>query len=186
MALPVQQGWTTEEYLTFERTSEVRHELINGEIYAMTGASLEHNIINANLLISLGSQLRSKSCTALANDMRVKVNAANYCYPDVVVVCGTPELEDKDTLLNPVVVFEVLSPSTERYDRGEKFRRYRAIPSLQVYVLVSQETPHIEIFTRHEVGGTWVLSEASELSDILSIPVIDCALPLTEVYDKVF
>jgi len=188
MALPANRGWAAADYLAFERASELRHELINAEIYAMTGASLEHTTISANLVGLLGNHFRGKPCRTLASDMRVKVNAANYCYPDVVVVCGTPELEDNhgDTLLNPMVVFEILSPSTERYDRGEKFQRYRAISSLQVYILVSQESPRLEMFTRHDSDGTWVLSEATALSESVYIPVIDCTLPLSEVYERVF
>jgi len=188
MVLPANRGWAAADYLAFERTSELRHELINAEIYAMTGASREHNTISTNMIITLGIQLRGRSCDIYSSDMRVKVNAANYCYPDVVVVCGTPELEDNhgDTLLNPMVVFEILSPSTERYDRGEKFQRYRAISSLQVYILVSQESPRLEMFTRHDSDGTWVLSEATALSESMYIPVIDCTLPLSEVYERVF
>ena len=188
MALPMNRGWTSDDYLAFERASELRHELINGEIYAMTGASLEHNTISTNIVITLGIQLRGQSCDLYSSDMRVKISRTDYCYPDVVVVCGTPELEDShgDTLLNPVVVFEILSPSTEPYDRGEKFQRYRSIPSLQVYILVSQESPRLEMFTRHDSDGTWVLSEAMVLTDTLSIPVIDCTLPLSEVYMRVF
>ncbi len=187
MALPRNRGWTPTEYLTFERASETRHELIAGDIYAMTGASRQHNLISANLTAALINRLHGQPCEVYVSDMRVKTSATGYSYPDVVVACGTPSFEDThgDTLLNPVVIIEVLSPSTELYDRSAKFQQYRTLSSLQVYILVSQESPRIEMYTRQS-GDLWVLSEVKDLTDILELWVISCALPLSEIYARVF
>ena len=188
MAYPSRKHrWTAEEYLAFERQSPTRHELIDGEIYDMAGASLEHNTINANVVMTLGVQLRGQACRVLSSDMRVKLGKANYSYPDIVVVCGKPEFEDKtaDTLINPTVVFLILSPTTERYDRGEKFQHYRALSALQAYILVSQDAPRLEVYTRQPDGG-WALAEYVGLDQRLTIPAIGCDVALTDVYDRVF
>lgn len=206
MGLPAQKTWTLEEYLVFDRASELRHEFMDGQVYviaggerqlvelfsstntihAMAGGSVEHATISANLVIALGIQFRGTPCRVLS-EARVSINLRNYFYPDVTVVCGTPEVEDgrRDTLLNPIVIFEVLSPSTEKYDRGAKAQQYRTLLSLQTYVLVSQETPHIEVYTRHG-NGFWMLSEAVSLSEDITIPALNVVLPLSEVYARVF
>ena len=131
-ALPQPTGMTEAEYLAFERESEIKHEYLHGEIFAMTGASWNHNMICASTIISLGSQLRGKSCRISPSDIRVKMAADIFAYPDVSVICDDPQFADDefDTLLNPVVIIEVLSPSTELYDRGEKFRYYRQLSNL--------------------------------------------------------
>lgn len=185
MALPRNRSWSPDEYLTFDRESEFRHELIDGEIYAMTGASREHNLINTNFSRLLGNQLMNESCEIYASNMRVKTHATNYSYPDIVIVCGKAEFEDNqtDTLLNPVIVFEILSPSTERYDRGAKFQRYRTLTSLQSYILISQDAPCFEIYTRQ--GEVWVLSEAVEVTDTVTLAPINCTLTLADVYWRV-
>ena len=188
MALPRNRGWAAVDYLAFERASELRHELIDGEIYEMTGASREHNLISLNIGGALNNQLRKQPCEVYASDMRVKTSATGYSYPDVVVVCGEPVLEDShgDTLLNPTVVIEILSPSTERYDRGAKFQQYRALASLQTYILVSQESPRIEMYTRQS-DGVWVLSEMADLANgVLEIAIIGCTLSLADIYARVF
>src|SRR5258708_7680372 len=134
-ALP-EMTWTVERYLAFERESDLRHEYLNREIFALAGASLRHNLIAANTLASLHSQLRKRECTVYPSDMRLKVSRTGlYTYPDLSVVCGTPQLEDdhQDTLLNPTLIIEVLSPSTESYDRGKKFQHYRTVETLPNY-----------------------------------------------------
>lgn len=177
---------TADEYLSFERLSEIRHEYANGEIVAMTGASEEHILITGNIHSSLHTQLRKQPCKTYMSDMRVKVSRSGaYTYPDVTVVCDTPQFEDQEvgTLLNPTVIFEVLSPSTEAYDRGDKFQRYRRLESLQEYLLVSQQEVRIEHYIRQ--GTQWVLTEADSLDAILTLPSIHCTLSLADVYEKV-
>jgi Uma2 family endonuclease len=177
-----------EEYLALERQSEVKHEFLNGEIFAMTGASLQHNAIVWNVAGILYSQLKGRPCRAFIGDMRLRVDATGlYTYPDLVVVCGEPRLADADldTLLNPTLIVEVLSPSTEAYDRGKKFAHYRTIESLAEVVLISQEQVEVERFSRQPEGG-WLLLEANRLEDRLLLPSIGCELSLAAVYERVF
>jgi Uma2 family endonuclease len=179
-------GYTPEAYLALERVAVEKHEYLDGEIFAMAGASEAHNLIVANLLIELGRQLKGRPCKVYPSDMRVAVRPRRlYVYPDVIVTCGKTELEDQhlDTLLNPTVIFEVLSSSTERYDRGGKFESYRGIASLAEYVLVSQEKVHVEHYAR-QPDGKWMLSEASLIDATVELPAIGCRLTLSEVYDK--
>jgi Uma2 family endonuclease len=141
---------TEQEYIEFERASTSKHEYFDGQIYAMTGASRIHNLIAGNTLATLHGQLRRKPCQVLPSDMRVKVMRTGLnTYPDLVVICGEPEFTDDvfDTLVNPLVLIEVLSPSTERYDRGMKFQNYRTIESLQDYILIAQDHYHVEHYT---------------------------------------
>jgi Uma2 family endonuclease len=178
--------YTPEEYLARERAAEYKSEYVNGFIVAMTGASRPHNVVAVNIGGELRSQLKGRPCEVYLADMRVKVSATGtYRYPDVVVACGDIAFEDAelDTLLNPVVIVEVLSPSTEATDRGEKFAHYRRLASLQEYLLVSQDTPRIEQYVRQADG--WLLSEVSDLDASVRLTAIDCVLPLREVYDKV-
>ena len=182
-----QTRYTAEEYLSRERSASIKSEFQDGQIFAMTGASREHNLISGNIYRELSQQLKSRPCEAYINDMRVKAaKARSYHYPDVAVVCGKPEFEDAqdDTLLNPTLLIEVLSPSTEAYDRGGKFAHYRKIPSLREYLLVMQDQPGIERYQRQ--GEVWILSEALGLEASLALESIDCRLSLREVYDKVF
>lgn len=176
-----------EEYLALERHSETRSEYLNGEIFAMTGASRRHNRITLNLAIALDSRLRDKGCEVFASDMRVKVSATGlYTYPDVLVVCGEPRFEgaEVDTLLNPKVIFEVLSPSTEGYDRGKKAEHFRALASLAEYVLVSQDRVHVEHYLHLNYG--WLLTEADRPEDVIELSSIDTRLTLADIYDRAF
>lgn len=175
-----------EEYLAIERQAERKSEYFNGAMYLMAGASLDHNIIVANVVITLGTQLKKKPCTVLPSDMRLRLPMRNYAYPDVIVVCGTPELEDKhkDILLNPTVVIEVLSDSTEAKDRGLKAWHYRKIESLTDYLFIDQHTAKIELYTR-QTNGRWTLSEANGLSDTIEIASLQCQLAMAEIYAKV-
>ncbi|MBL9161591.1 MAG: Uma2 family endonuclease [Planctomycetaceae bacterium] len=154
-----------EEFLAIEGDTPAKHEFCRGEMFAMDGASREHNLITSNIAASLHAQLITRPCESYANDMRVKVAQTGlYAYPDIVVTCEKPRFEDDkfDTLLNPQVVAEVLSDSTEKYDRGKKFEHYRQIDSLVAYLLISQDRAHVELFTR-DAGGVWGLREASGL-----------------------
>ncbi len=181
-----QTHYTAEDYLALERSASIKSEFHDGHIYAMTGASRKHNLITVNIAGELRSQLKKRPCEAYISDMRVKAaKAVNYYYPDIAVVCGTPQFEDAhvDTLINPTVLIEVLSPSTEAYDRGGKFARYRKIATLQEYLLVTQDQPIIERYIRQ--GDVWLLSEAVGLDASVPLESIDCVLYLREVYDKV-
>ena len=173
------------DYLRLERAAEYKHEYYAGEIRAMAGASFAHNNVCANALFTLVGTLRGKGCTPVGSDQRVHVkNKSSFLYPDLSVVCGQPEfLEDKkpDTLLNPVLLAEVLSASTRDKDRGEKFMLYRQIPSLQHYLLLDSESVHAELFSLNEQGH-WVLTETRELSAVLDLAALDCQLPLAAVY----
>ena len=178
---------TPQEYLARERRAETKSEYLRGEVFAMAGASREHNLIAGNISRELGQQLRERECEVYQGDMRVKVSPTGlYTYPDVTVVCGEPEFEDAevDTLLNPKVLVEVLSPSTADYDRGGKFTHYRRLPSLQEYVLISQDRPLVEHYVR-QGQDEWLLTEQSSLEDTLVLPSIECQLPLSEIYLKV-
>lgn len=186
-AVVKQTHYTPEEYLSLERSASIKSEFHDGQIYAVTGASRAHNLITVNIAGELRRQLKGRPCEAYINDMRVKAAKANsYHYPDIAVVCGTPEFEDTqvDTLLNPTLLIEVLSPSTEAYDRGGKFAHYRKIASLREYLLVTQDQPGIERYLRQ--GEVWILSESQGLDASVSLESIACQLSLREVYDKVF
>ena len=177
---------TPEEYLAFERKATTKHEYLNGQIVAMSGASFAHNFLTMNTANQLYNQLIGGECQVATSDMRVKVTQIDsYFYPDVVVVCGEPRAEDEtfDTLLNPTVVVEVLSPSTETYDRGEKFEHYQQIASLKEYVLISQDKIRVEHYHRQETG--WMQTEFRGLEDVLSLLSIGCELRLQDVYRRV-
>jgi Uma2 family endonuclease len=179
---------TPEAYLAFERQqTDAKHEYLNGRIIAMDGAGREHNLIVGNTFASLHAQLRGRGCEVHSNDMRVHIPATGlYTYPDIAALCGEPVFEDDqfDTLLNPSVILEVLSASTEAYDRGAKFAHYRSIVSLQSYVLIAQDHQHIELFERG-TDGRWVLSETTGIEGRLEIEAIGSVLELSEVYERI-
>lgn len=186
MVANVQKKWTVEEYLAFERSSEEKHEYYAGDIFAMSGASRQHNLIVINTGTSLNSQLAQQPCEVYPSDMRIKVNNIKYTYPDVSVVCGEPRFADGkfDTLLNPTVIIEVLSDSTEDYDRGKKFKHYMGIESLQEYILIAQDETRIDHYVR-QPEGDWRLSVSKTLEASVELPSIHCALLLADVYRKV-
>lgn len=178
---------TPEEYLFIERRAEFKSEFFDGEMFAMSGASELHNLIVVNTVIELGTQLKKRPCKVYSNDMRVKVSPTGlYTYPDVVVVCGKAEFDDRhfDTLLNPTLIVEVLSESTETYDRNRKFEHYRALESLVEYVLITQRRPHIESW-RRQPNQQWLLTATDGLDSVLRLDAIGCDLALAEIYDKV-
>jgi len=178
--------WTPEDYLAWERAQPEKHAFYQGEIFAMPGASREHNLLVTNLVRLLGNALLDKPCEIYPSDMRVKVSMTGlYTYPDVSVVRGEPEFEDNavDTLLNPAVIVEVLSDSTERYDRGHKFEQYRTLQSLRDYVLVTQDRVLVEHFTR-QPDGWWGLREL-RADDRLDLASVGCEIAVLNVYRKV-
>jgi len=176
-----------EEYLARERIADHKSEYFAGEVFAMAGASERHNLIVLNTAATLREQLRKRPCRVYPSDLRLKVqNTGLYTYPDVSVVCGEPELlsEQGDVLLNPNVLVEVLSESTEAYDRGKKFEHYRTIPTLREYVLIAQDRISVECFTRDDADG-WTLRATQDIDGFLQLASIHCSLPLVEIYDKV-
>ncbi len=182
-----QRDMTEAEYLAYERASSTKHEYYKGRIYAMTGAKEAHNLIAGNIIAALHPQLRRKGCRIYPSDMRVKIMQTGLnTYPDIAVVCGPPQFTDnvRDTIINPIVIIEVLSVSTERYDRGMKFQHYRTIETLDDYMLVAQDHPHIEHFSRQE-NGLWIFQEATNVALRINIPSIGCVLHLQDVYAQV-
>ena len=177
---------TPEEYLAVERQNEYKSEYIDGEMIAMTGASRKHSIIALNIAGEVYRQLRGRPCEGYISEMRVRIPKRGYVYPDVMVVYGEPQLEDGyfDTLLNPTVIIEILSESTERYDRTRKFAFYRTIESLNEYVLVAQDEYRIEQYTK-QPDGRWLLSDHRSPEGVVELASIQCTLALREVYDKV-
>ncbi len=188
MSLPEPvRRYSAAEYLALERAAATKSELVNGEIVAMSGASRQHNYISQNIYMSLRRQLAGRPCQVYGLDLRVRISETGaYVYPDVVVACGEEaQFEDDhvDTLLNPKLVVEVLSPSTEAFDRGAKFAHYRQSQTVQDYVLVAQDRALVEVFSRH--GADWILREARGLEGVADLPSIGCSLPLSQVYEQV-
>lgn len=177
--------WTIEEYLEMENDSDEKHEYYKGEIFAMSGSKVPHNIISTNLLVALSAKLKGKGCQPFNSDQRVHIEKNGlFTYPDVSIVCGEIKtLNDDDwNILNPVVVIEVLSKSTKSYHRGDKFKLYRDIPSLKEYVLVDSEHLSVEVFWVNEKGN-WELLEYKSLDDNILLHAIPVSLPLKELYE---
>jgi Uma2 family endonuclease len=176
-----------QEYLAIERRASTKSEYYRDEMFAMSGASKEHVVISGNIHALLWNQFRGRKCQVYGSDMRVKVEASGlYTYPDVSATCDTPRFDDEhlDTLLNPRVLVEVLSPTTAGYDRGEKFELYRKLESLQEYLVVAQDRVFVEHHVRQS-DGSWKLNDYGVASDIVTLASIQCQLPLADVYDKV-
>jgi len=178
---------TPEQYLEIERRAEFKSEYFQGEVFAMAGARYAHNVIAVNAVRELGQQLRSRPCVVMAGDMRVRVSETGlYAYPDILTVCNEPQFADdhRDTLLNPNLIVEVLSESTENYDRGHKFELYRSLESLQEYLMISSQRISAELFTR-QPDGRWMLTASSRLGDSLDLQSVGCRLALADLYEKV-
>lgn len=178
---------TADEYLAFERASTEKHEFADGEIFAMSGGKGPHANVAANIIGSFTAALRGRSCRTYTSDMRVHIPSSDrFVYPDASVVCGRPQYKDEhiDTLLNPRVIVEVLSPSTEAYDRGDKFANYRTIPSLKHYIMAAQDKPYVEVYTRED-DGSWNLREYGP-GKVFSLSALECSLEVDQVYAGVF
>lgn len=189
MGIPAKKEVSITEYLEWEQNSDVKHEYYQGEIFAMAGATVEHNKIVVNSLIALGSQLKNKNCRPYVNDLRVAVEANSlYTYPDISVICGDIQKTDDqfDTATNPTVIIEVLSESTKDYDRGSKFKLYRDIPDLKDYILIdSTGSVLVEHFSKNEENN-WILRDYSNIEDKIDIPSIEVSLQLNDVYLDVY
>lgn len=175
-----------EAYLAFERRAHVRHQYVEGEAFAMAGASERYNLIVTNLVIEIGLQLRDRPCRVYPGDLRVAVSEQGpFYYPDVAALCAEPRFLDaeRDTLLNPEVVVEVLSPSTEAFDRGLKFSHYRTMPSLNEVLFVAQDALRVEHFAR-QPDGRWLFSDHAGSGAVLELPSLGCRLELARIYDK--
>lgn len=181
--------YTLDDYFGIEEMSEIKHEYYDGEIFATGGASFNHNRIAVNLAAALTNALRNKSCEAFTSDMRVTTPSGLYTYPDIVVVCGKIEkIEDRaDTLTNPTIIVEVLSESTKKYDRGQKFTLYESIETLLDYVLIEQNQIHIDHFhlLSDDTADQWVLRSHTKLEEDLDLSSIQFQIPLSEIYRRV-
>jgi len=178
---------TDQEYLSIERKASYRSEFYRGDMFAMAGATREHNLITANVLRKLGNQLESQPCEVYASEMRVRVSPTGlYTYPDVVVACGEPEFADDefDVLLNPTVLVEVLSPSTASYDRGDKVVHYRRLDSLQEMLLIEQEYPAVDHYIRQQ-SGDWLLKQPEGLEAVIELPSIQSRLTFADIYARI-
>jgi Uma2 family endonuclease len=188
MSLQPKPYLSPQDYLALERSADFKSEYFDGEISAMSGASEAHNLIVVNVAgAEIRQQLKKRPCKLYANDMRVKVSPTGLStYLDLIVACGKAEFDDAhfDTLLNPTVIIEVLSDSTEAYDRGRKFEHYRKMESLAEYVLIAQHRPHIESY-RRQLDQQWLLTESAGLENVFRLDSIDCELAPAEVYDKI-
>jgi Uma2 family endonuclease len=177
---------TEQEYLALDRAAEFRSEFLDGEMFAMSGGSLRHARLAGNIFLELSHAFRGNVCEAFNSDFRVRVSSRMYTYPDISVVCGEPVLADdrQDVLLNPVAIFEVLSPSTEKYDRGLKLQHYRAIASLREYLLVDQNQVRIEQYARQS-DQSWTFRDYQSLDDELRLESIGVTLPVRGIYHRV-
>ncbi|MBX7218732.1 MAG: Uma2 family endonuclease [Blastocatellia bacterium] len=188
MSAEPKHSYTLEEYLELERDSEIRYEYWDGQVFAMSGASPEHEQILVNLISELKNQLKSRPCRVFSSNLRVKVpQYPPYRYPDLTALCDKPEYEEiggVKTLTNPSLIVEILSPSTEAFDRGDKFSYYKSIPSFHEYLLLAQHRPHATLFVKQS-ATEWIQTEANDLTGSLYVPSIDCTLHLSEIFQNV-
>ncbi|MCC6613660.1 MAG: Uma2 family endonuclease [Anaerolineae bacterium] len=175
-----------DEYLDFERNSDTKHEYLDGEVFAMAGASPNHNIITSNTITHLNNQIGERNCVVFASDQMIKTPSGLYAYPDISVVCGGPHYDEtaSEILLNPTLIVEVLSPSTENYDRGEKFRHFKTISTLREYVLIAQDTYRIERYA-YQAGSDWLFANAMGLNGEIVLKSLDITLELARLYRNV-
>lgn len=177
---------TPEEYLQQEREAALKSEYRDGQLLAMAGASREHNRINTNLVRELSTQLKHSPCDVFSQDMKTRTSPTKFAYPDVVIVCGEPEFldDEADVVTNPTVIFEILSPNTESYDRGDKFADYQQRTSLKEYVLIAQNKVSVERYTRQE-SGLWLYERLAKREDTLTLSSVSASLSLDEIYYRV-
>ena len=187
MAQPAAKYVSEKEYLAFERSALDKHEYYKGEIFLMSGASFKHNLIESNLRGALHNFLKGKTCREFGSNLRVHIpNNTLYTYPDILVLCEEPDFVDEefDTITNPSILIEILSPSTANYDRGAKFELYRDIATLKEYVLIDSKTIHVVVYARN-IDNTWILSETKDLNDSIHLPSIDFTLNIVDIYEGI-
>jgi Uma2 family endonuclease len=187
MSAVPKKSYTLDEYLALERVAPYKSEYYHGQIFAMSGGSPRHNTISGNTFAGLRGRLRGTPCRPYNSDQRIRIPANGLStYPDVSVVCGELQLDtqDRDAIVNPRVILEVISQSTERYDRGKKFDLYRQLDALREYILISQEEPQVECFARRD-DGNWLLTVFKRVETELRFTTLDCVLPLSEIYEDV-
>ncbi|MDX2040880.1 MAG: Uma2 family endonuclease [Acidobacteriota bacterium] len=189
MSAQPKMQYSLEEYFELDRKSDERLELWNGEIFSMSGVSREHATVEMNVSITLGARLRAKSCQLFPANVRIKVpSLPPYRYSDLSALCGKAQFEKiggVDTLINPSLIIEILSPSTEAYDRGDKFTYYKSIPSFCEYLLIAQHRPHISQFIKQS-DGTWLFHEYNSLADTIRLQSLSCEMTLSEIYQDIF
>ena len=184
MAIESIRQMTAEEYFAFDEASEYKNEYIDGEVIPMTGGTLNHGAIIMKTGFALMRRLIGSDCQVFGGNVRNRVSPSRYLYPDISIVCSEPETDDRSiNLFNPVLVAEVTSPSTVNYDRGDKLRYYQSIASLQIYLVIDQQQPLVELHERHD--GGWHAQVFSGLDAIVPLPALDCELPLTEIYEGI-
>lgn len=179
------KNWTIEEYLQMEEASDEKHEYYQGEVFAMSGAKLPHVIISRNILVRLAQKLSGKNCQPFGNDLRIHIPSNTlFTYPDISIFCGEVETLSGDewNALNPTALIEVLSPSTKSYDRGDKFKLYRDIPTLKEYILIDSQSILVEAFSINDKSN-WELKEYKSIEDVLTLPAIQISLSLKEIYE---
>lgn len=177
---------TIEEYLEWEKAGRDKHEFYQGEVFAMAGANRRHNLIATNLMRDIATALRRDPCQPYGSDMRIHIPENSlFTYPDLTIICGEPisSVHDEDSFIHPVVIIEILSPSTRNYDRGEKFRLYQDIPTLKEYIMVDMESVQIEVFRLNE-ENRWVLQRYQALSDQVFIAAVNVLLPISSIYEN--
>ena len=187
MPIALRKFYTEEEFLTFERMAKVKNEYYRGEIFAMSGASFQHNQLSSKLIRDIGNHLKGKGCNIFGSDLRVYTQLNSfYTYPDAVIICGDPSFIDKqfDTILNPAILFEILSPSTEEYDRTTKFEFYKNIPTLKHYVLIDSRKFFVQIFTQ-EADKSWSLKEYNLPDEQWLLKSIQYKSTIKELYEGV-
>jgi len=182
---PAISYFTREDYLQLEEHTDSKHEFYQGEVFAMAGGSFHHATLKVNLMVMLANQLRGKKpCRPMNSDMRIHTPSGLDTYPDISIYCNQPELTDNQrTLLNPIVIIEVLSPTTRNYDRSEKFWHYRTIPTLQDYLLVDSEKVFVEHF--HQTGMGWLLHDYTQRDEVVMLPSLEETLALSAIYDTI-
>lgn len=185
MTAQLQPWLTPEEYLAIEREAEMRSELFDGVMYAMSGGSIEHSTIAVNVVNTLMNALRGRPCRVFNGDLRVKLDdSGNYAYPDASALCGEPRVDDGDLLLNPALIVEMLSPSTRRYDKTRKFIRYQALSSLTEYVMIEQTTPAV-VRSNRQLDGSWNTRFIHGMGAELELLSVGVKLPLAAIYDNI-
>ncbi len=185
MSQPAVKYLTEKEYLAFESSALYKHEYYKGEIFAMSGASFKHNLIESNLRLALGNFLKGKKCKQFGSNLRIHIPSNTlYTYPDIIVICDDPVFVDDefDTITNPAIIVEILSPSTSSYDRGAKFELYRDISTLKEYVLIDSKKVHVVVYARNN-DNTWTLSETKNSDDNINLHSIDFTALVAEIYD---